>query len=85
MGLWKVWKARNSLVFNKAIPCPLLVAKDVWFSSIESASSLLVSMDHVVPSKVEALYGNSWIIQIDARCFDGGIVALGCVIKSSNT
>ncbi|XP_058746601.1 uncharacterized protein LOC131619536 [Vicia villosa] len=85
MGLWKVWKARNSVVFDKGAPCPMLVAKDVWLSSIELDSNLLVSTDRVMPSKVEATCGNSWIIQTDAGCFDGGIVSLGCVIRAANS
>ncbi|XP_058734240.1 uncharacterized protein LOC131605971 [Vicia villosa] len=84
MGLWKVWKARNSVVFDKGVPCYMLFAKDVWLSSIEEDSSMLVSTDRVVPSKVEVSCGNSWIIQTDVGCFDGGIVSLGCVIRSAN-
>ncbi|XP_058746597.1 uncharacterized protein LOC131619526 [Vicia villosa] len=81
----KVWKARNSVVFDKGAPCPMLVAKDVWLSSIELDSNLLVSTDRVMPSKVEATCGNSWIIQTDTGCFDGGIVSLGCVIRAANS
>ncbi|XP_058726925.1 uncharacterized protein LOC131598327 [Vicia villosa] len=83
IGLWKVWKARNDAVFNKVRPCPMLVAKDVWLSVTEFDCSRSVTMDRLMPALVENSYGNAWIIQTDAGCFEGGTVALGCVIKSA--
>lgn len=34
--------------------------------------------------QVEASFGNAWIVQSNTGCFDDGIVALRCVVKSSN-
>ncbi|XP_058783870.1 uncharacterized protein LOC131658613 [Vicia villosa] len=71
IGLWKDW------------PCHMLIAKDVWLSSTEFDSCKTASVDRLLPAQVEHMYGNSWIIQSDAGCFKGGIVSLGCVIKSA--
>ncbi|KAI5417946.1 hypothetical protein KIW84_042542 [Lathyrus oleraceus] len=79
--MWKIWQARNNVVFNSASPDTRAVAQEIWESTEEadvmygrcSSKDLLIGNGKHVT--------NSWIVQSDAGCFSDGIFSLGCVIK----
>ncbi|XP_058776145.1 uncharacterized protein LOC131650453 [Vicia villosa] len=83
-GLWKVWQARNSVVFRNANPCPLLLANEVCCSVSEFNASSNAATLSSLHAQLEGNGGNCWSIQTDAGCFEGGVVVLGCVIKAPN-
>lgn len=63
---------------------PARVAKEVWENVSEFNICRLDTGFSNIHLRVDAVYGNSWVIQTDAVCFDNGIFVLGCVIKDPN-
>ncbi|XP_058749860.1 uncharacterized protein LOC131622856 [Vicia villosa] len=80
-GLWKVWQARNALVFRNSVPNPSLIAQEVNSEVLEFNACVRLDATVLRPLQVESSFGNSWIIQTDAGCFEEGFVVLGCVIR----
>ncbi|XP_058756380.1 uncharacterized protein LOC131629608 [Vicia villosa] len=83
-GLWKIWQARNNLVFKSEMPNPQVMAHSI-VDSVKEWSDIRKTRQCRASDLANVMVPNcSWFIQSDAGCFESGIVSLGCVIKSTD-
>ncbi|XP_058783366.1 uncharacterized protein LOC131658047 [Vicia villosa] len=83
--LWKIWNARNLLHFKQIVKAPECVAMEAWDSVYEyNAANPVPKKTNLVPFVWSSNKQDKdlAIIQVGAGCFDDGVVAFGCMIKS---
>ncbi|XP_058776112.1 uncharacterized protein LOC131650418 [Vicia villosa] len=83
-SMWKVWNVRNNCVFNRTLEDPAKVAMD----TAEVIKEFNYANPDLAKKKMatdEADYhspaGGVTIVQVDAGCYDNGVMAMGCVVK----
>ncbi|XP_058759858.1 uncharacterized protein LOC131633155 [Vicia villosa] len=82
-GLWKLWQARNNSVFKGEVQNPQNLASSIFDSVLEWNDSRNSVLPNPSVQASVAMANSSWVVQSDAGCFEGGVVALGCIVKSS--
>ncbi|XP_058749287.1 uncharacterized protein LOC131622279 [Vicia villosa] len=83
--LWKIWEARNLLLFQKTAKPPEFVAMEAWDTVLEyNDANPIPKKMNPVPSVWNSKNHDKElaIIQVDAGCYEEGVVAFGCLIKS---
>lgn len=84
--LWNIWKAMNMVVFNNDKFVPLKVENDArdWVCDFNK-SNLGLKVNRVVlrTEIMENEFSGMKKIFVDARCFNDGTIALGCVMKNA--
>ncbi|XP_058783087.1 uncharacterized protein LOC131657739 [Vicia villosa] len=80
-GLWKIWNARNAVVFKSDTPKPHQIAQTIGdaIMEINKAKDCDTNQTHDIPMSITAT--GHWTVNVDAGCFEDGVVSLGCLIK----
>ncbi|XP_058783567.1 uncharacterized protein LOC131658272 [Vicia villosa] len=82
--VWKIWQARNSLLFQHKPFTPLEVAKNALAMAAEV---LDISGTHGAGGLELGLsvpLGVDFVVPVDAGCFPDGSMGWGCVVKDSS-
>ncbi|XP_058749041.1 uncharacterized protein LOC131622003 [Vicia villosa] len=83
-ALWKIWQARNLLIFqNKRIE-PMVLAGDIYdrvaeFNSVFPQAQTSAKREDLL--QAATVHAETVIIATDAGCFEEGFAAMGCVIR----
>lgn len=80
-GLWIIWNARNALVFNQKFLCLQGMAQETYEASFEFNVSRQAGQNRAKENVLSLIPKGLWSVQLNAGCFDNGVVSLLCVIK----
>lgn len=75
IGLWKIWQARNKVVFQQQVSDPQALAQDKWDSIMEFNMITKIGMHKMNALQNVFSVCGFWIIQSDEACFSEGIVS----------
>ncbi|XP_058742583.1 uncharacterized protein LOC131615095 [Vicia villosa] len=80
--LYRIWLARNLLIFKNQLADPVTVAQEALNCVSDDNKSLLVSPSNNLSMQEEYSPKNVHILNVDAGVFSPNSIAFGCVLKA---